>query len=161
VSRDLESVLRRVREDIAQMESNLAGLRLAERYLLSGIESAQQTGGADARNGTVRRAETGRPNLSQFDAAEKILRDEGKPLGTIEIVRRMLDSGYIVARDEKKRQQFINSIYSVMRRKSGIFVKVGKGQWGLVAWSKTSAKPDSGPRVETVRAIREGALEMK
>lgn len=76
--------------------------------------------------------------LSQIQAGEVVLAENGKPLQTGEIVSQMIARGF--KGDPKKLK---TSIYTAMIRKEDTFRRVGKGTWGLVAWDKPKEETPS------------------
>src|SRR5258708_3889885 len=121
---NLESILGKLRRDIAATEAKLSGLKTAEDDLAPDLKASGRSS-PPSSNGQL---------LSEFEAGQKMFAEEGQALGTREILQRMIDGGYVTPSNDAHRRQLVNSIFSVMRRKSDIFDKAGRGTWGLTAW---------------------------
>lgn len=76
--------------------------------------------------------------LSTPDAAEKYLRMRGKPSGTREIAKALIEGGF-----ETSAKNFYANLYTALGR-SDAFVKVGK-KWGLAEWYPGGQDDDSRP----------------
>lgn len=74
------------------------------------------------------------PAMTQTDAAAYVLKNTGAAMSTNEIVDRIVRLNLYPVEGDLK--QFVNSIFSAMRRKPETFLKIGRGMWGLVEWGQ-------------------------
>jgi hypothetical protein len=153
-------LLKEIRQDILAAEQGLAELRRIEAYVSGKVnvndvvassstptpsETAQAT--APTVTPSMATKTTSNPSappqtraavagLSQAAALEIVLREIGHPMKTMDLLDAMVERGFQAPSDKRKRQSLANSLFSVMRRKSHRFRKIGKGSWGLAEWGE-------------------------
>jgi hypothetical protein len=146
-ARNHREFLAGLRERIASLESEIAELRIVERFhereftRLGGQPSAivngstwEHTGitvpelGTDISPAALAAAVQGKP---KYEAAQIVLKGIGKPVRIPDIVRALTAANYGT---ELKRTIFVNSLYTAMTRREDVFVKKGPGEWALKEW---------------------------
>jgi HB1, ASXL, restriction endonuclease HTH domain len=140
-------LLAEVRRDIANAEQALADLRRLEAYLEG--KAAMSNNNSQTNTATPPPAPLNPPKsqdlmaMTQSAAIEAVLREIKRPMRTMEILDRMVARGF--AKPEKhKTQSMANSLFSVMRRKTDCFCKMGKGLWGLTEWKTQETAGQNG-----------------
>jgi hypothetical protein len=80
------------------------------------------------------------------DVIEEVLRDAGHPLRVGDIITMLNKRGHPLPEDSSIR---FNTVYSSMKRRPRVFVRLGMGRWGLVArdsspivWGESESKSD-------------------
>ncbi|MCE5272406.1 winged helix-turn-helix domain-containing protein [bacterium] len=82
-------------------------------------------------------------NIPMIQAAEKVLRENGKPMHMKDIIQGILDGGYEQQKDPKRIYQ---SLYSTMsKRKPEVFYKIKNKQatFGLSEWKEKDSAPSA------------------
>src|SRR5207244_843513 len=70
-----------------------------------------------------------------WEAAEKALRCLNQPAKTRMIIREMLASGHVLPAEGNISHA---TVYSSMLRRDEMFVRLGRGYWGLVEWGENA-----------------------
>jgi hypothetical protein len=116
---EMQAILDAAQKGIREAEQNLARYRAIEAMVL----------GTPAKPATPP-VPNGQP-MTIGQACERVLLNAGKAMTTAEVAQGIIDAG--LYRPDGDFRAFSNNVFSTMRRKTDIFVKLGVGTWGLVA----------------------------
>lgn len=144
MSEEIKAVLEKVREEkavilasIQALQTSLEKLQFTEDFLRKSIgepavaTSATTTPAPEQHNGSapqVLQADrfAGKP---RFEACELVLRENGRPMKTVDIANYLQSKGY---QRELPSNRLQGALFTAMLRKPETFRKIGRGTWGVV-----------------------------
>jgi len=152
-----QTLLAEVRQNIQELNKELAELHSVEAYLLKPERVSLQTSPPPApRNqhpgynqqpiqdvsvpivGTPVNTHRFGPGTNLANAAAEILRANKRPMRSNEIADIILASGYPAPQvDSDKPRAFVNTIFSALTRRKDLFRKPSRGLWALASQNGT------------------------
>jgi hypothetical protein len=134
---ELNQLLESIRKDIQVGKDKLVELATVEKYLLEKLGTVSAT--RSESNGQLETSSIGhRIKMTQLEAARKVLEEAGRTMSTWEITDEIIRRGYCP--DAPPRNKLKNNLFSIMRKRSNLFRKAGRGLWGLVKAESQSTR---------------------
>jgi hypothetical protein len=128
LSPEIQAILDATRVGIKEAEARVDQLRQIEAMLLG-------NGSAAGQPRTIRQPRQPADTMTLGEAVEKVLAESGEPMNTDVIAQTVLDKKLYPPKTDDFRN-FSNTVFSTLRRKDDVFMKVSPGVWGLLKWKK-------------------------